>query len=75
MQNVFALDHEFSEQHFSDCEHSICINPTLLDGFDSSAAGIKIYTEFFKNSVSAELKEQITQHLNLLHPPSRAPPQ
>ena len=75
MQNVFALEHEFSEQHFSDCEHSICVNPTLLDGFVASPEDIKFNLELFDTAVSVELKDQIIQQPYPLHSPSRAPPQ
>jgi len=73
-QNASAIEHEYSEQHLTDCEHSICIKPILLDDSLHSATSIELSKAEFKILVSIALSQQLTIQSFPLAKPPRAPP-
>ena len=74
VQNAFAIEHEYSEQHLTDCEHSICVKPILLDDTFNSATSIELNKAEFSFVVSIAFSHQLAKQPYPLAKPSRAPP-
>ena len=74
VQSSLAIEHEYSEKHFTSCELSTCIQSALLDDLIEPEVSVYLKLTFTYKTINPGHPHQIILQDTPLFKPARAPP-